>query len=178
MTVRNGAVVDAPQALLLEDAPATVAVTDSEAIGRATFGGIDDSMTVDGGALSGPVAFGDGDDMPEVLGGGGYFTGTITGLEKFTGSGSQIYMDGVTFSGSSAAFTGDAELSIFGAFDLGEDGTMTIHGGWASAMPARSWTASSTTPPPPASTSPSDAPRPAPGPLVSWPRPLAWGPEL
>ncbi len=170
VTVRNGAVIDAPQALLLEGAPATVAVTASELIGRVTFGGRDDRMTVNAGILRGPVAFGDGadtlrvrnngyfeggldfgagNDMLEVLNGGyfggdidfgagtdtlrvtngGYFAGAITGLTDFTGSGGEIRLDAVTFSGSSATFTDDAELSIFGAFDLGDTGTMTIHDG-------------------------------------------------
>ena len=109
--ILNGAVIRAPQAVLLEDkAPATVTVSeDSQVLGR--------------------VAFGDGAGTLRVIN-GARFGGAITGLETFKGSGGWIrFDDNVKFTGSSATFEDETLVSISGTFDLGPDGTMTIHDG-------------------------------------------------
>ena len=109
VNILDGAVIDAPQAMLLEGAPATVSVSGgSQVFGRVAFGNGAGTLTVTNGA---------------------WFEGAITGLEEFTGSGGWIGLGDVSFTGSSATFKDDAQATIYGTFDLGESGTMTIHDG-------------------------------------------------
>ena len=73
--VSNGATVTAPQAVLFENAPATLRLTAATLEGRVNFAGLADSLTVNAGIVRGATDFGAGNDTLDVY--NGYFTGAI-----------------------------------------------------------------------------------------------------
>ena len=152
VTLRNNALIEAPQAMLLGDAPATVSVEDSAVTGRMSFGGSADRLTIDDSVVVGDIATGDGDDVIRAYGGVALtgdidfgagedemildvttpsrLIGNVTNLETLNKMcPADFVIDGdITFTGSSVVVS-EGGLVLTGHMDVGADGTVEVHDG-------------------------------------------------
>ncbi len=152
VTLENRALVQAPQAMLLRNAPATVRVRNSVVRGRMSFGGSADSLTIDNSVAVGDIATGDGNDVVRAYGtvtiagdidfgagedelildvsGASRLTGDITNLETLNKlcPGDFVINGDITFAGSSVVVS-EGGLVLTGHMDVGADGTVEVHDG-------------------------------------------------
>ncbi len=153
VTLDNRALVQAPQAMLLGDAPATVTVMRSSVVrGRMSFGGSADSLKIDNSVTVGDIATGGGDDVIRAYGavtmtgdidfgagedelildvsGASRLTGNITNLETLNKlcPGDFTINGDITFAGSSVVVS-EGGLVLTGHMNVGADGTVEVHDG-------------------------------------------------
>ena len=152
VTLENRALVQAPQAMALRNAPATVRVRNSVVRGRMSFGGSADSLTINNSVAVGDIATGDGDDVVRAYGtvtitgdidfgagedelildvsGASRLTGDITNLETLNKMcpGDFVINGDITFAGSSVVVS-EGGLVLTGHMDVGADGTVEVHDG-------------------------------------------------
>ena len=152
VTLDNRALIEAPQAMSLGHAPATVGVTDSVVRGRLSFGNGMDRLTVTNSVVRGDIATGDGDDTIRAYGtvtltgdidfgagedelildvtGTSRLTGDITNLETLNKMcpGDFVINGDITFAGSSVVVS-EGGLVITGHMDVGAAGTVEVRDG-------------------------------------------------
>ena len=152
VTLENRALVQAPQAMLLRNAPATVTVRNSVVRGRMSFGGSADSLTINNSVAVGDIATGDGNDVVRAYGtvtmagdidfgagedalildvsGASRLTGDITNLETLNKMcpGDFVINGDITFAGSSVVVS-EGGLVLTGHMNVGADGTVEVQDG-------------------------------------------------
>ena len=152
VVVRNGAVIDAAQAVLLEGAPALLTLWGATIKGRVSLGNADDFFVIDDSVLRGDVAMGGGDDFMAVasaaviegdidfgdgedtleldVDGASRLSGTLSNLEYLNKAcPGDFTIDGdVSFTGSSVRVM-EGGLVVTGHMDLGADGSVEVHDG-------------------------------------------------
>lgn len=151
VTLDNRALVQAPQAMLLGDAPATVNVMNNSVVrGRMSFGDANDRLTIRDSVTVGDISTGDGDDYIGAAGGvtmtgdidfgagedtlfldvsrPSHFTGNITNLERLNKQcpGDFTIHGDVNFTRSSVVVS-EGGLVLTGHMNVG-DGTVTVEG--------------------------------------------------
>ncbi|MCY4438761.1 MAG: hypothetical protein OXE53_00910 [Deltaproteobacteria bacterium] len=126
--IQGNSLIEAPTAARFRGGPADVIVDGSTIMGAIRFDQFNDTLSVIDSTITGDIDFGGGADT--LVTQSSVFDGAITGVSEMfkRGSGVARFNGDVNFAGSSATIE-DGILMFAGDFNLGSDGTMTIHDG-------------------------------------------------
>ena len=126
--IQGNSLIEAATAARFRGGPAEVIVDGSTIKGAIAFDQFNDTLSVIDSTIAGEIDFGGGADT--LVTQSSVFDGAITGVSEMfkRGSGVARFNGDVNFSGSSATIE-DGTLMFAGDFNLGPDGTMTIHDG-------------------------------------------------
>ncbi len=126
--IQGNSLIEAPTAARFRGGPADVIVDGSTIRGAMVFDQFNDTLSVINSTIAGDIDFGGGADT--LVTQSSVFDGAVTGVSELfkRGSGVARFNADVNFSGSSATIE-DGILMFAGDFNLGPDGTMTVHDG-------------------------------------------------